>query len=116
MGSGLRPGVQSPLQSAGGGGGRGQSLRALAKFCLPRRVPSRVPRRVPCLTGTLEGTLCGTREGTLRGTRVHVDAFAKPAISPRRKAPTGERSVLLPPEAVKPSDHFIEIEFWRVSS
>src|SRR6059058_1164813 len=73
-GSGLRPGLQSPLQSGEGGGGRGQSIRPLGTFCLPRGLPSRVPRRVPCLTGTLGGTCCGTCEGTQRGTRVHVDA------------------------------------------
>src|SRR5436305_14888473 len=59
VGSGLRPAIRSPLQSRGGGGGRGQALRVLARFCLPRRVPSRVPRRVPRLTSTLRGTRCG---------------------------------------------------------
>src|SRR5256712_14062522 len=42
-GSGLRPAMQSPLQSAGRGGGRGQALHVLPRFCLPRRVPCRVP-------------------------------------------------------------------------
>ena len=55
-------------------GRSGPAFRALARFCLPRKMPSKVPRRVPRLTDTRQGTLCGTRQGTLRGTRVHVDA------------------------------------------
>src|SRR5205814_8512601 len=72
VGSGLRQAVQSPLQSPGGGGGRGQALQVLARFCLPLRVPSRVPRRVPSLTSTLRGARGGSLEGTLGGRRHHV--------------------------------------------
>jgi hypothetical protein len=45
VGSGLRPAVQSPLQSAGGGGGRGQHFEHLRVFACPAGCP------LGCLTG-----------------------------------------------------------------
>src|SRR5439155_13233201 len=75
-GSGLTPGAQSPLRSPGGGGGRGQSVRAVARVRLPSCLPSALPSRLPSLTSRLEGTRGGSPEGncSLVGRRVHVDA------------------------------------------
>jgi hypothetical protein len=53
VGSGLRPADAVTLAVSRRRGRSGPAFRALARFCLPRRVPSRVPRRVPRLTSTL---------------------------------------------------------------
>jgi len=73
-GSGLTPGAQSPLRSPGGGGGRGQPFRAVARVPLPSCLPSALPSRLPSLTSRLERTRGGSPEGSLGGRRVHVDA------------------------------------------
>jgi hypothetical protein len=55
-------------------GGRGQSFRSLARFCLPRPLSLSVPSRVPRLTSKLLGTHRGRHRDNVRCSRVHVDA------------------------------------------
>ena len=81
MGSGLRPAVQSPLQSAGGGGGRAKHFAHLRDFaCLAGCLPA-------CHAGCL---VCVRRKVAIRAILVPQNRRARISVDLRPRGTAGQ--------------------------